>query len=53
MFLFCTYISNFETVEQIGYLYKKVRIWHNDATNLFTRVVWPGLVLTCLSSLDT
>ena len=33
-------MSIFETLDYIGYLYKKVRIWHNAATNLFTRVAW-------------
>ena len=52
MFLFWSYISNFEAFDLNGYLYKKVRIWQNDVNNLLTRVVWLDLVLTYLSSLD-
>ena len=52
MFLFWSYISNFEALDLNGYLYKKVRIWQNDVNNLLTRVVWLDLVLTCLSILD-
>ena len=52
MFLLWSYISNFEALDLIGYLYKKVRIRRNDVNNSFTRVVWLDLVLTYLSSLD-
>ena len=45
MFLLWSFISIFETLDLIGYLYKKVRIWQNDVNNLFTRVVWLDLVL--------
>ena len=52
MFLFWSYISIFEALDLIGYLYKKVSIWQNDVNNLLTRVVWLDLVLSCLFSLD-
>ena len=50
MFLFWSYISIFEALDLIGYLYKKVSILANDVNNLLTRVVWQDLVLTYLSS---
>ena len=50
MFLLWSYISNFEALDLIGYLYKKVSILAIDVYNLITRVVWQGLVLTYVSS---
>ena len=50
MFLLWSYISIFEALDLIGYLYKKVSILANDVYNLLTRVVWPDLVLTYISS---
>ena len=50
MFLLWSYISIFEALDLIGYLYKKVSILANDVYNLITRVVWQDLVLTYVSS---